>query len=182
MLAILGDYAGNEVEIDSTIKGLTVINADHHEIHDSDSYCAGYTVDVTGSSSHYSIFVTPASGYFHMVFDIATEGETDLAIYEGITCETSLSGTAITARNRDRNSDNTSSALIYQGASSSNITKGTTRIYPHACHWGTKNQVGSDQRGQAELILKQNTKYLYAIGNASASANYVGYTYSWYEK
>jgi hypothetical protein len=177
------DDNNNVADVDSLTKAINTINAEHNEIHLGNSYCAGYTVDIAGSASHYTILATPnTTRYLHLVFEIATEGETELSIYEDVTVATSLSGTALTARNRDRNSSNASSGLFYQGATPANVTLGSTRIYPIPCHWGTKSFEGGNNRAQNEIILKPNKKYAYVIKNASAAANYVGYVFNWYER
>jgi hypothetical protein len=127
-------------------------------------------------------FTTPdTTAWTHLVFSIDCEAETEWYIYEGVTIN--VAGTAITPRNNDRNSSNTSGNTLagitntsVANANADTAVAGAT-VIEHGIV-GAGKTGGSESRSR-ELILKQNTVYcMRAIANA---AGYTDFIMSWYE-
>ena len=113
-LANITDADGKMVDVDDDFYSLATIDTILKSIRDGLSYIASYSLDIAGSASHYGILTTPnASRYLHLNFKFSNESEVGLSIYENVTVSSSLAGTSLTAYNKNRDSSNTSSGLLY---------------------------------------------------------------------
>jgi hypothetical protein len=176
-LVNINDKDGNELNLDDYTLGIPTLSDDESMINKSLGYTASYALDIASLASHYGILTTPnTTDYIHLIFEIETEQETHLVIYENITASSSLSGTALTIYNNDRNSANTSSGLAYYSPTVTDVTLGSTTILTR--HW-----TGTDTKRTRKLILDANKKYAFTIRNDStANASYTSYSYQWFEK
>lgn len=162
--------------IDAIANGLNVILTEHHEIHEGESYYHSSFVDLAGTASRQFILVTPdTAARMHFVYEVSFENESTVTITEGVS--TDADGTAITELNRDRNSANTTTAVLTH--TPTNPTGGTSIEDGSA---GSGQKVGGLKRDEDEKILKQNTKYLINITNNSATASKTSWVFNWYQE
>ena len=87
----------------------------------------------------------------------------------------SATGAAVIAYNNDRNSAKTTGLTIRTGDTFSDTG---TNIY--AQYAGANKVIGNVERTK-EMILKQNTTYIFRITNQTALANIISWCAEWYE-
>lgn len=146
----------------------------HHEIHEGDAYQGGYLVDLGNAAALNLLLTTPNSAKrLHCTVEVVSESEVEAGLYEDANAS---GGTAITVFNRNRNSASATGATLTHTPT---ITTDGTRI--DAWHFGSGRGVGGSERGVEELLLKQNSKYLLRVTNATATNNQVQVHLHWYE-
>lgn len=159
---------------------LLTMPVEHHEIHCGDSYESRVTGDLTnGQVINYSIIVPNSTGsgqtlkLFHLKLTIDTEAEALIQIYKDSTL--SNNGTPITIFNRNHNS-----ALVdYLGFNvTPTITTDGTLFYTKRI--GSGKTFGGQAGRENEIILKNNSKYLIRITNATTSDNYYNIEMDYY--
>jgi len=161
---------------DETTRALITYPYSHVEIHQGNHYLVGRTIDLTNSQVFDILLVTPnTTKWSHFIEAFASEAESNVKLYEGTT--TSADGTSIPSFNNNRNSANTAAMLVYHTPTITGIGTLLTEKNMGA----GKAQGGSLSRGDKELILKQNTKYLVRITNNTTSNNWFNYDFEWYE-
>lgn len=165
------------VRLDEVTGYLTFIDVFHHHTHAGEAFISGDLIDLGNGAIRDILIVTPNTTYWaHMFITITTESETDLKVYEGTTA--SNNGTAITAFNKDRNSTSVATTLIFHTPT---VAPGSEGVMLPPMHWGSGKGVGGGERSSEEWVLKQNTKYLLRITNATTSANQTNTILRWYE-
>jgi hypothetical protein len=154
---------------------LTTIDIAHSKIHTSESFFIKDWVTLTNGQILNFVAITPDTTKTpHLVMEFNFQAEANIAIYEGATL--SNNGTAITSFNRDRNSDNAATTLVYHTPT---ITTDGTLIARYKA--GSGKSIGGSQSSRAELKLKRNTKYIIRVTNDTVSNNWMGYLADWYE-
>lgn len=161
--------------IDPSTEAMPTVEYAHHEIHEGDHYFVKGWMDLTNAQVFDFLATTPDTlKWAHMLVAFSSESEAHVTIYEGTT--TSADGTAVTAVNRNRNSTNTAGLVVTHTPT---ITDVGTQIVSYKM--GSMQKSGGEARGNNELILKQNTKYLIRITNDTALNNWFDYLADWYE-
>lgn len=172
--------------LDKATLAMTTIEYDHHEIHSGSHYFMAGTVTLDSATSDFTDFcvITPdTTKWAHMTFALDAVGQFSFAVYEDAVFDTD--GAAATAFNNNRNSANTSGLEITTGASNVSIVSsdGVTAIFGPVTYGkdGNVTQVTGGVLGRGrEIVLKQNTKYIFRIDSATA-ANAINYYAEWYE-
>ena len=158
---------------DAMTNAITTIAYEHHEIHaGSHYYVQGFSTVASGDSIYFSVTTPNTTKWLHMVFDLTSSGAMSVYTYEGATV---TGGTAVTPLNNNRNSSDTSLAIL---KANPDITSAGTVLDSAYVGAGQKGS-GFDERNR-ELILKQNSTYLF-IMKSGAATNYINYTGEWYE-
>lgn len=172
---LISDTVARIVRVDASTHALEVIEYEHHEIHSGSSFYVTYTVDLGNGASQDILLVTPdTTKWAHMVGSVTTESEAHVYFYEDTT--TSNDGTAMTEFNRNRNSG---TAATVVATYTPTVTGVGTLIWES--HFGSGRGVGGGARSENEFVLKQNTKYMLRVTNATANANYIAIAINWYE-
>lgn len=160
---VFGQYGATNSDVsairqDASTEALINIDHAHHKVHSGSHYKAGYQdTSMVASDTIELLFVTPdTTEWAHWKLVAQSTGEVVVAVYEGTT--TSANGTAITRWNRNRNSVNTSSTLVYHTPTVT--ADGTKMVEKWIGSSGFRENSGGESRGDNEFILKQNTKYL----------------------
>lgn len=173
-------FAKPSTSVDDTTNSLNIIDYAHHEIHNGSHYTCSDRISLNDTDTRDILITTPDTlKWGHMIFFVGGALDTDFDLYE---VSTHSAGASLTCINNDRNSENTAGIminvsagggadgnLIFKGGFGSDTGLGATRI-----------AVGGNTRGDAEFILKQNTKYLLRI-TSNSDANKVSSSYEWYE-
>lgn len=168
-------YNENFSGIDPYTESTATIDYVHHEIHDGHhfNYC-DYDISPLGASAKIEfVFITPnTSVWVHFVFEVFSSTGATIELF----AEASdvVGGTAITPRNNNRNSTNTSGVTLLRDPTS--ITDGTRA----AGFLAGANRAGGFVERSREFILKQNTTYLIRI-TSLASSNNISWCGEWYE-
>lgn len=168
-------YSGYQLS-DNVSRGMLVVNLAEHKVHDGEHFfIQDYTTLGDGGTLDFSIETPNSVEWIHMLFEIDGTKATTIDVYEG---GTATGGTAVTAYNNNRNSSGTSSATILANPT----WNGGTKII--GVKFGTSGSPlasgGGSARRENELILKQNTTYLWRIVSG-ASDNDIGYRGEWFE-
>jgi hypothetical protein len=164
--------------IDKATNTLQTIEYEHHEIHaGSHFYICGFEVLNLNGQANFGFQTANTTEWAHMTFEISGSTETEFYIYEGATY---TGGTARAAMNNDRNSTNVDPHTIVYNPTVSAVgnlifsqSKGKEVANPQAAD--SEGIVGRDR----EIILKQNTAYLFRIVSKGAGNN-VSYCGEWY--
>lgn len=159
---------------DEHTRALNTIEHEHHEIHAGSHFnICGYQSFTNAQVVDFTVVTPNTTKWTHMTFGVNGAGATRVEIYEGATVN--VAGTPVTAYNNDRNSTKTTSLTVRVGDT---FTATGTLIYG--------NQVGANKEAglvarDREMILKQNTTYIFRITNATTLANLISWCAEWYE-
>jgi hypothetical protein len=173
-IRIFDGVVSGQLRLDGSTEAMEIIDYEHHEIHSGSSFVLTNVSDVASGATFDLLMVTPdTTSWAHMFIQATTERETLFEIFEGVT--TSSDGTVCTPTNRNRNSTSTANLLCYHTPS---ITSTASLILNAKSGSG---KTGGEARSEQEIVLKQNTKYLFRVTNDSASAGWVSQQLNWYE-
>lgn len=152
---------------------LIVIDYVHHEIHKGSHFVIS-GCDVLGVSDVLEFTITTPNTikWSHLLFYISTYGNATLEIFENTT--NIVAGSTIIPINSNRNNTDSSVNSIKKDPTS--VTAGDL-LFTFLS--GSNKNVGLFSR-ENELILKQNTSYLFRI-TSNASTNLTCYNGEWYE-
>jgi hypothetical protein len=169
---------------DAATLAQTTVDYEHHEIHGGSHYfIAGYTT-LDSAATDFIDFgvVTPdTTKWAHMVFEISSVGQVEFTIYEKASLFSASDGTAVTAYNNDRNSANTTGLTIVSNPSSFTAAASDAIFQQLLGKDGNVAQVqGGNSERNKEIILKQNTDYVFRIDSGTAG-NVINYVAEWYE-
>ena len=163
-LAVIIGSMINFISVDPNLEtavddgALVTIDFAHYEIHEGEHYKAGFQdISMDDDDIIELIFVTSnTTTWDHWVLVAQSTGAVYIDVYEDVV--TSSDGTPVVVYNRNRNSLKVSNTSVYKNpVITSNGTKISTRWLGSE---GFKEDTGASERGESELILKQNTKYL----------------------
>ena len=173
-------------------KETRVMNFEHYEVHDGDTYQAWVADDTMADNAEINMaFKTPASTtkQIHMIIDIATKVGCQLEVLEAATWGAD-SGTVFVPINVNRLSTNTS---IIEGSgtttvfTANQVAYGVTTILTTNATVVERNDIygaqpgrGGQSRGYMELILKSATKYVIRM-TAEGASNMGLIRLRWYE-
>lgn len=163
-------------QVEVTTNSLKTITYSHAELHSGDHYFSKQTFILASGAAKNILIVTPnTTRWAHMIFGASGEtGEIQIDIYEGTT--TSDNGTRDNERNRNRNFADNNTTLIYENPT---ITGNGVLLISQT--FGASKTTGGGGRDAEEILLKQNTKYLFKITNNTVSNNKINTQIDWYE-
>jgi len=175
MKARYGDNSTDVDEVRMDEKTRTLINIDtvHSEIHKGNHFFIAGHQDVGAGSSIDFTVVTTTGVKVHLLFEIEGTDAVSVEAYEDVTVD--VQGTSATPQNNDRNSSNSSQVTVRVGDTFSDTGTKFSERYS-----GARKVTGFLDR-EEELILKENTTYLFRIKNESTSTNHISYYGKWYE-
>ena len=202
-----GDDDIDYVSMDSATNTLQTINYGHHEVHGGSAYTAWVSKTAFKKKGELGILLTtPDTGkWLHIVESPYAAGSSLFQIWEGtVTYDETATNAEFGQRdayNRNRNSSNTSGILSVEatpvaGDYSYFISEDATNVDKrvidstaaatliHQEIVGTDGNKGGHNgaRDAEEIILKQNTMYLFRIIGEDVSDNLpAGITLTWYE-
>lgn len=154
-----------------------VITEVHKEIHEGSTFQVHDSNTIgSGSSQDYLITTPNTAKWAHMTLIADGTAVTSFFLYEGA----DRTGTALqTAVNQNRNSATAATTTIHKGTSAG--TTDGTLIYTYASGTSAGNsRTGANTNHDEEIILKQNTKYIFRITSAT-NGNLCNAEFSWYE-
>ena len=167
-------------QVDHLNNTIIVTKAEHYEIHEGNSYRVEVAEDV-GSGNDISIsFKTPTGKKLHLDYSIQTENAATFSMYE----ESEVaSGSAITARNANRNYADASETtnLVKNGTIT---TTNATTLLSHHVGYESNNPNNMDNgatQQRQEWVLKENTMYTFELSNDAGVDNEMLLRLDWYE-
>lgn len=168
---LISDTVARALRLDSSTHAINTTENAHHEIHEGRHFKADRQDTSLATDETIELLLTTpdTTRWAHFLLTMQSTGEVVVELYEGTTV--SAEGTAITPINRNRNSDTASVVVVTHTPT---ITSDGTKLTEN---WigttGFKEDIGDRTRGDNEIILKQNTKYLIrltAVGNGIKGA------------
>jgi len=181
---------GNGLGVDLITRSLMTVDYAHHEIHAGSTFRVQANDDAiaaTGSDGELVLgfYVPDQSKEPHMLWDFVHEGDMTMKLIEGVTL-TLGTGTDVSCKNSNRNSDNTS---VLQGIATSNlvsgyVTSGCTytngTVISLKRSYAAKNMAASGTR-RNEVVLKPDTYYVFVLDNNETSTQGGQIRLEWYE-
>jgi len=166
------------MEIDSSTWAVNIIDYAHHEVHGGSAYWAYKTVTLGNAEvSGIGITTPDTTKWAHLLLKIDLSAA---AVFDVLEDVTSFSGgAAFTPFNFNRNSDNTSGLTVVTGSTGDDLITPTGGAAIWDEDLGTRGAQTSRQNA-AEMILKQDSNYLFRITNSTASNN-ASILLTWYE-
>jgi hypothetical protein len=156
-----------------------VIDPAHHEIHCGDSISTTYVEDLGNGVTRDILIKIPTPEItekrYHFTFDVVSEGEADVSLYENTTV--SADGTGINSKNRNRHDPVVAENEVPMFHTPTVTGEGTLL---ERMHWGSGRGVGGEQRGGQEWILKYGQNYMLRITNATTTNNYISVIINYY--
>lgn len=155
---LTSDSTSQGMRLDASTHTLQTIDYAHHEIHSGDHFfCYNYDSDVdTAGPKYYRITTPNTTKWSHLIMSIYSEGSGTWQLFENPTVNGA--GTALATPNSNRNSLNAATLVVAVDPTS---TADGTEIKVWRTGSGTSapTRVGSENRDDSELILKQNEDY-----------------------
>ena len=169
--------------MDGSTHAIETIGYEHHEIHSGSHYfVTGYQDLSINNVLDFTFQMPDTTKWIHWTWKISTESETLWQIYETAVATNPLAN-AVTPRNSNRNSGNTSGTTMkfelqtnLAGANADTNVTGATLIASSIS--GAGKESGMSNRTN-ELILKRNT--LYCLRATATAADYISFDMEWYE-
>jgi len=179
--AVIGGVTENSVAqaiIDAGSSAMVGIDFVHHKVHDGDHYfhAEHYTLDDEEARTY--LISLPDDIYVHLWFDVSGSAITEVQFFEGTT-RTGSTDSIVVPVNNNRNSSNTSSMSLFSASS----TDGSDGTEIFASKGGSSSRAFSQPhsvRGDDEIILKKDTKYLLRATSGTDS-NLVTFIIEYYE-
>lgn len=166
--------------VDSTTGALVTVTMAHHEAHEATNYICRSRTTIAKNGTFEILVVTPdTANWGHVTLGFSLSTSTSLIeLFEGVT--TSADGAIANSRNRNRNSPDNNTVLIYTAPT---VTGGAVagNLLEDGLFGSGKNSFGAGSRDSEEGILKQNTKYLIRVTEQNIAAVNFNYSIEWYE-
>jgi len=163
-------------QVDPTTNSLKVLDYAHAELHSGDHFAVRNFELVAKNATKDILIVTPDTArWAHMVIGLESASSVVVGtLYEATV--TSSDGTLDGARNRNRNFPDDNTTLVYEDPT---VTTVGDLIYTASV--GSGRNIGGGARDSEEIILKQNTKYLFRMTEQNVVATVVNWVFDWYE-
>lgn len=169
------DTNGDIVTIDEVTGAFTILEYEHHELHEGNMFTVLAVVDLGNAEVYDTLVVAPdTTRWAHLVWEIEHELETQILFYRDTTY--SDNGTEVASYNRNGNSTVNATTLVYHTPTVTNVGTLIATIQQ-----GDGKKAGGSDRESNEFILKQNTAYLVRITNLTANNNLIFIKLNWYE-
>lgn len=157
-----------------------IIESDHHEIHEGDTYLVSYkTPDASplADNGTVSFVITTSSLEIHLVYDHACGGDSEFELSEA-PIVTAATGTALTPQNKNRNFPNVNVTTVLRDPTITNIGTLLENTFEPG---GTGPQAtGGIGGSRNEWILKPTTKYMLRVTNRSGNNQPGSIRVEWY--
>lgn len=177
MYGRVGDTLLVPIKVDGSTQDLQVLSHEHAEVHSGDHYFYNDRIALgNGASQDYIITTPDTTKWGHWLYKVVGGLGVDINIYEA----TDRNGTTLqTTLNSNRNSVNTAGLTVHKGQTGG--TTDGTLIMANGFGTGTSGGSGGETSREEEIILKQNTKYLFRVTNRATVSNPVTIKLTWYE-
>ncbi len=171
------DSTYQPIRLDKATNTIQTIDHSHHEIHaGSHFFVTDYQTIGSAASVDWLIVTPDTTKWAHLTFEVQGTAITTAALYEG----SDRSGTTgLTEVNNDRNSATAATVAVYRGVNGG-TTDGTAIWQSSGGSAVGSFRGGADNRQEAEIILKRNTKYVLKVTSGTAS-NICAVKLRWYE-
>lgn len=172
--ALISDEIQRRLQADPVSHLLATIDDPHLHIHHGHSFLAATWAQIAAGANYDWVLEVPDTAIrVHLFFDVEVEAETEILI----SGEPDYSGGNLALRvNRDGNSS-TSATLLFKVSP----TVALSGVPLWSGKLGSGKKSGGGSQAQNEIILKQDSEYLFRMINRSVSAAWISPSFSWYE-
>jgi len=176
-MAVVGRTIIFPNKIDQTTSGKAQLEYEHFKVHTGDSWVCTYNFTSTEELTRVDRYIiTPnTTRWAHLFWDVTGQTKTTISLYEG------ASGTydPVTVYNRNRNSARVNTTII--GNPTGVVTTGNL-IWNWVSGTSTpaRAQSSGATRETGEIVLKQNTQYLFRCA-AGSEDDIISVDLFWYE-
>ena len=189
------DDAANIVTIDPATRNLVILDQDHFQIHEGNSFSTWYEQEVsdTGDETIIAFKTSDTTKWVQIILTVSASSSAEAHIIEAPAIVDNT-GAPLSVFNRDRNSATTSTiidtsqnpdvtgqAMFFTEVTQGNVTGGTNIAHVHLQGGAGPKAVGGDSRGTEEWVLKQNTLYAFVIESLDMNDNVHLLELDWYE-
>lgn len=178
MVGKTGDTTYQTPRIDVATHSIQIIDFAHHEIHDGSHFMFTDSLELDATATQDYLITTPnTTKWSHLSFSFDGTAITTLEVYEG---SDKTGTTSQTIFNNNRNSATASGNTLHKGTSGG--TTDGTKIWSHksGTATGAASTTGASSSQDSEIILKQNTKYIFRLTSGTTD-NLVNIAFNWYE-
>ncbi len=169
---------------DVTTWALVIMSYLHNKIHEGKAFkvfqSLGTDAFDIAAPMTYHVTTPNNAEWAHLVWLAGSTAESLLEIFQdnGNASHFDVSaGSAVTPKNRNHNSDNTSGLTVALGVT---VTQATSDVLIHSEYIGSKKSEGAGKEDRFEDVLKQNTEYLFRLTSV-ADNNEGSLGLDWYE-
>ena len=162
------DMGGNRVHVDSAVGALSVIEHEHHMIHEGDRYFSSNAVVLGSEGTKDYLIVAPASpATAHLSYEFDSTTTVRLDLYKATSV--SDNGTALSTINRNQSFTDTSLLSLYEDPAVTGVGTllGSTYISSNKC--------------MEEILLQPATTYLVRITEMTSNSAFMSALFDWYE-
>jgi hypothetical protein len=161
--------------IDQTTDCNASVQYEHREVHAGDAFYYTYTAEADAAATIDRFIITPnTTRWAHLVWEVEAQYKITIEIIEAITG----AHQALTVENRNRNYAGGNTTAVHEPTEA---PAGGTVIYKWISgNTTTRGGSVAINRASGELVLKQNTHYLFRITSAVNDNNITEYL-TWYE-
>lgn len=177
MRLVATDYVAGQSGIDPSTEAIYTVPYEHHELHSGNHFFYQDVLSLGNAATQNYLITTPdTTKWGHLLYNVTGTIGVIVGIYEGA----DRVGTTLQATyNNNRNSPTTAGITIHKGHSAG--TTDGTNIAPNGFGSGTAGGSGGTINRENEIILKQNTKYIFRVTNKGTTTNEVSVKFVWYE-
>lgn len=170
----------NTVEIDRKTKALKCIEIDHNRVHAGRTFRASIIPVISGNGTATALSFVTSNNFeeAHFLFDVHTEQETKVALWESVAI-TANTGNDVIPMNANRNSTRVSGMVGMKEGATINLT-GATLLEQLVIGAGGGNP-GQTERS-FEWNLKRNKAYAIVCTNLAGGADQISILANWYEQ
>jgi len=143
-----------------------IMDYNHYKIHDSQMYNISFS-DTIAAAATKEFYMYTGTGEPHIKFDVTTDGQAKIEMYEGITV--SANGTSVTVHNMHRDSTDSCAAVVFAAPTWSTNSEILLAVDLIPGSGKNASQIGSTARVDTEWIFKSDEKYLLRITNQAGS-------------
>jgi len=164
---------------DLSTRAQVTIDYGHHEVHNGELFYITDTASLNDGNSRELLFETSDTDeWVHFTFETTGSYETSVYLYETTTKTT---GTAMTELNHNRNSANAATMVVtHTPGGAGDGTLIFTAYFGADSGPAAMGGIRGNTRPEAEIVLKQNTKYLLRV-TSGTNSNAITTIAAWYE-
>jgi hypothetical protein len=165
-------------EVDASTHSLVGITYAHHEVHSGTHYFYDSHHDIAKAGVlEHLIITSDTSKQAHFEHGVeSTAGQVVVELFEAPTVTDN--GALETSRNRNRNFADNNTTLVYEAPT---VTVDGDLIDSSVYGTGKNSSTGGGDRGDREIVLKQNTIYLLRVTERDVLATTINLIFDWYE-
>lgn len=172
-------YIPTSSPLDVSVENGQLVVVDHlqQDVKEGGVYfCSREVSTLSNNDTHWVYIHSNGSAESDFMWELATDGKTEISLFEGGTVSTS--GFELTLWNSNRNSTSAPSTKVFGSAT---VATTGTRIFEKFLPGGEKKNVVGQNTPLPEMVLKEDTIYFVRITNESGGSEGVSYLFTFHD-